>query len=482
MNAALRRLSLVAFVMMLSLMVAATYIHVFAAPDLNADNRNVRTIYREYGNSRGPIIVDGDSVALSTPSSDAFGYQREYTNGALYAPVTGFYSIVFGRSAIEYTENSVLNGTADSLFISRLEALVTGEQPQGSSVEVTISAAAQRAAWDALGDQQGAVVALDPRTGAILAMVSKPSYDPNDLAGHDTSLVNEEYQRLLADDNSPLINRATTNRYPPGSTFKLLVAAAALESGAYQPDTLIPAPDQLPLPQSSSTMGNFGGATCAPDEEMTLADALRISCNTAFGQLGMDVGADALRSTAQAFGFGSAVEVPLKVTNSVFPAELDVPQTALAAIGQFDVAATPLQMAMVGSAIANDGVQMSPYLVDTIRTADLDVVSEANPSELARPISAATADALTDMMVGVVDSGSGAAARIRGVEVAGKTGTAQTTTEAAPHAWFVGFAPADDPQVVVAVLVENGGNLGAEATGGAVAAPIARAVMQAVIS
>lgn len=482
MNAALRRLSLVAFVMMLSLMVAATYIHVFAAPDLNADNRNVRTIYREYGNSRGPIIVDGESVALSTPSDDAFGYQREYPQGPLYAPVTGFYSIVFGRSAIEYTQNSVLNGTADSLFISRLEALVTGEQPRGSSVEVTISAAAQQAAWDALGDQRGAVVALDPKTGAVLAMVSKPSYDPNDLAAHDTSLVNDEYQRLLADDDSPLINRATTNRYPPGSTFKLLVAAAALESGAYDADTVIPAPDQLPLPQSSSIMGNFGGATCAPGEEMTLADALRISCNTAFGQLGMDVGADALRSTAQAFGFGTSVEIPLKTTPSVFPGELDVPQTALASIGQFDVAATPLQMALVGSAIANDGVQMSPYLVDTVRTADLDVVSQTEPSELARPISATTANTLTDMMVGVVTGGSGSTAQIRGVDVAGKTGTAQTTTDAPPHAWFVGFAPADDPEVVVAVIVENGGNLGAEATGGAVAAPIARAVMQAVIS
>lgn len=479
MNDALRRITTVAFVMLLVLMIAATWIQVVDAPNLNADNRNVRTMYREYGNSRGSIIVDGDSVAISSPSDDAFGFQRSYTDGPKYAPLTGYYSIVFGRTAIESSENQVLNGTADSLFITRMQDLIIGRQPKGSSVELTVSAAVQQAAWDALGDQRGAVVALDPSTGAILAMVSKPSFDPNALAGHDTAKANDAYQSLLAADGDPLINRTLATTYPPGSTFKLLVAAAALESGEFEPDTLIPAPQQLPLPQSNSVLGNFGGATCSPTDEMTVADALRISCNTAFAQLGMDVGGDALRDMSEEFGFSKQFDVPMRSAASKFPDELDAPQTALSSIGQYEVAATPLQMALVAATIGNHGTQMNPFSVATVRDRDLNPITEASPKELGNPISLATANELTDMMVGVVESGSGTAAQISGVEVAGKTGTAQTTDEAAPHAWFVGFAPADDPQIAVAVIVENGGSLGSEATGGAVAAPIARAVLQA---
>ncbi|MGO1316214.1 MAG: peptidoglycan D,D-transpeptidase FtsI family protein [Cellulomonadaceae bacterium] len=481
MNAALRRLALVIFVMLLSLMVAATWIQVVQAPSLNADPRNIRTVYREYGRDRGPIVVEGTSVALSTPVDDAFRFQRTYTNGPLYAPVTGFYSIVFTPTGIESAENAVLNGTADSLFIQRLQDLVTGKQPRGSSVELTLSAAAQQAAWDALGDQRGAVVALDPATGAVLAMVSKPAFDPNVLAAHSSADVNAAYQELLAADGSPLINRALSQRYPPGSTFKLITTAAALESGDYTADTVVPAPDELQLPLSSSVLRNYGGAACSPTGEMTLADALRVSCNTAFAQLGMDLGQDQLRATAESFGFGNAYEVPMRSAVSVFPDDLDAPRTALASIGQESVSATPLQMALIGATIANDGVEMNPYTVSAIRNPDLEIVSETTPSERTRPISADTAEAMTQMMIEVVRSGSGRAAAISGVDVAGKTGTAETTKDVAPHAWFVGFAPAEDPQVVVAVIVENGGDLGNEATGGAVAAPVARAVMEAVL-
>lgn len=481
MNAAIRRLSVVAFVLLMALMIAVTHIQVVQAPTLNADSRNIRTTYREFGLSRGPIIVDGKSVASSKASDDAFGYQRSYSDGPLYAPMTGYFSILVGRSGIERTENELLNGTADSLAIRRLQDLVTGRQPKGSSVELTLQAAAQQAAWDALGDQKGAAVAIDPRTGAILAMVSKPSYDPNDLAVHSTSKVDKSYQALLAGTGNPLLNRTTQATYPPGSTFKLLVSAAAIESGALTPDSQVPAPTQLQLPQSSATLGNFGGSACSPTGTMTLADALRISCNTAFAQIGMDLGQDVLRETTEAFGFNDSLEVPLAVAPSVFPTDIDAPGVALSSIGQKDVRATPLQMALVAATIANDGVQMSPYSVQTVRDADLAVISEAEPSERTTAISPATAQALTDMMVGVVDSGSGRAAQINGVKVAGKTGTAQTTADAAPHAWFVGFAPADDPQVAVAVIVENGGSLGSEGTGGAVAAPVARSIMRAVM-
>ncbi|HWS58739.1 MAG TPA: penicillin-binding transpeptidase domain-containing protein [Actinotalea sp.] len=483
MNTPLRRLATVVIAMFLALMGAATWVQFVQASTLNNDNRNVRTLYREYGNARGPIVVAGDSVAFSTPVDDPFGYQREYAVGPLFAPVTGYYSIVFGRTGLEDAMNTELNGSADSLFYSRLQDLVTGRQPQGAIVEVTIDPVVQQAAWDALGDQRGAVIAMDPTTGAILAMVSSPSFDPNLLASHDTAAVNAAWTALNDDPDDPMVNRAIAgDTYPPGSTFKLVTAAAALEAG-YTPATEIPAPDVLDLPQSSATLGNFGGSSCSPTGTMTLADALRVSCNTAFGLLGMELGDDALRDQSTAFGFDTPLDVPLTVTESHFPdeGEIDVPQTALAAIGQYDVRATPLQMAMVSAAIANGGERMAPYLVSTVRTADLTVVSQTEVASLGRAVSATTAAYLRDMMIGVVQSGSGTAAQISGVTVAGKTGTAQTTDDAAPHAWFTGFAPAEAPRVAVAVIVENGGSAGGEATGGRVAAPIARAVIEAAL-
>ncbi len=482
MNTPLRRIAVVVIAMFLALMGAATWVQYVQAAQLNADPRNVRTLYREYDNFRGPIVVGGDPVASSAPVDDPFGYQRSYPQGPLYAHTTGYYSIVYGRSGMERAANELLTGTADSLFLSRVQDLVTGRQPQGSTVELTIDPDVQRAATDALGSQRGAVVALDPTTGAILALVSSPSFDPNVLAGHSTSAVNEAYRVLDEDPARPLVNRAIAgDTYPPGSTFKLVDAAAALERGL-TPESPLPAPDVLPLPASSATIGNFGGASCSPTGTVTLADALRVSCNTAFAQLGLDLGDDALREQAERFGFGAPLDVPLRVTPSRFPADPDQPQTALSAIGQHDVRATPLQMAMVSAAIANGGDQMAPYLVRTVRSPDLEVVEEASPEVLRTPVSAQTAAALRDMMVAVVEDGTGTAARIPGVAVAGKTGTAQTTSDAPPHAWFTAFAPADAPRVAVAVIVENGGNAGNEATGGRVAAPVARAVIQAVLA
>lgn len=483
MNTPLRRLATVVVVMFVALMGSATWVQFVKAPELNNDNRNVRTLYREYGNARGPIVVAGTAVASSAAVEDPFGFQRSYAAGELYAPVTGFYSIVYTRSGIEDAMNTELNGSADSLFYSRLRDLVTGRQPQGASVELTIDPVVQQAAWDALGDQRGAVVAIDPTTGAILAMVSKPSYDPNLLASHDTSAVVTAWEALNADEGTPMVNRAIAgDTYPPGSTFKLVTAAAALESGLTAA-TEVAAPDELDLPQSSATLGNYGGEQCSATGTMTLADALRISCNTAFGQLGLDLGSDALRDQATAFGFDTPLNVPLTVTQSRFPAQgdIDAPQTAISAIGQGSVRVTPLQVAMIAATIANGGVEMKPYLVQTVRSQDLTVVSQTNPTELGTPISAATASSLRDMMISVVTDGTGTAAQIDGVQVAGKTGTAQTSDDEAPHAWFTAFAPADNPRIAVAVIVEHGGSMGSEATGGQVAAPIAKAVIEAAL-
>ena len=481
MNTPLRRVATVMLVMFLALMASATWVQYVQAPDLNADSRNVRTLYREYGSARGPIVVQGKAIASSVKVDDPFGYQRTYADGTLYSAVTGFYSIVNGSSGLERAENDQLTGRGDQLFFSRLRDVITGRKPEGAAVETTLLAAAQKAAADGLGSQEGAVVAIEPRTGRILALVSTPGFDPNVLATHDSAAAAAAYTELADAEGNPLRSKATLETYPPGSTFKVVTAAAALESGEYDAGTTLPAPVRLDLPQTSATIGNFGGGGCGSNP-ITLANALRVSCNTAFAQLGLDLGADALREQAERFGFNdSSLTIPMPVVESRFPDELNPPQTAQSAIGQFDVAATPLQMAMVSAAIANDGKLMRPYLVERVRAANLSGGSQTEPELYSPAVSGGTAAQLTDMMIAVVQSGSGTAAAISGVQVAGKTGTAQTSSGAAPHAWFTAFAPADDPKVAVAVLVEHGGSAGSEATGGRVAAPIARAVIQAVL-
>ena len=482
MNTPLRRLATVVLVMFVALMASATWVQYFQAERLNNDSRNVRTLYREFGNARGPIVVAGEAIALSAPVEDSYGYQRSYTNGELYSAMTGFYSVVNGRTELERAANDELTGRGDRLFFSRIRDLVTGRQPEGAAVETTIIPAAQQAAFDGLAGQQGAVVAIEPSTGKILALVSTPGFDPNALASHDTTAAGAAYQALDAADGNPLRSNATKETYPPGSTFKLVTAAAALESGQFTAGSTLPAPVRLTLPQTTATIGNFGGGGCGADP-ITLADALRISCNTAFGQLGLDVGEDALRTQAERFGFNDPnLTIPMGVVESVFPADLDLPVTAQSAIGQRDVRATPMQMAMVSAAIANGGKLMTPYVVQTVRSADLHKVSETPSTLYSTAISPGTAATLRDMMVGVVDDGSGSAAQIPGVQVAGKTGTAQTADGQAPHAWFTAFAPADAPRVAVAVIVEHGGNAGNEATGGRIAAPIAKAVIEAVLA
>ena len=482
MNAPLRRLSVVMALLFASLLLSTTWTQFVAAEQIAAGQGNTRQLYAEFGRERGPIVVAGEPVADSVPVDDDYQYQRLYPGGEVYAHATGYYSIIYGTSSTEDARNDVLAGTADALFYTRIGEILTGTDASGGSVELTLDPAAQQAAWDALDGQRGAVVALEPSTGRILAMVSSPSYDPAVLASHDLSAVSEAWEALNADPGRPLENRAISGRlYPPGSVFKLVTAAAALETGNYQPESVLPAPAALDLPLTEATLPNYDGRPCGPGDQTSLTDALRISCNTAFGYLGITLGGDAIRAQAQEFGFGTELAIPQAVTPSTVPEGMNEPQSAQAAIGQYDVRVTPLQVAMVSAAIANDGVLMEPELVGTIRSPNLQVIESFDPEVLARPISAETAEQLTAMMVDVVEDGTGTAAQVADVSVAGKTGTAQTGNEQDPHAWFTGFAPAEDPQVAVAVVVENGGVLGSETSGGRVAAPIARAVVRAVL-
>ena len=481
MNTPIRRLAMVVFLMFTALLMATTWIQFVQADDLRERPGNRRTLIDSYSRERGAILVDGTPVARSERTDDELEWIRRYDKATRYAHITGYYSFTYGAGlGLERARNAVLAGTDDSLFYQRFVDVITGQPPQGASLELTIDPDVQAAAIDALGDRRGAAVAIDPRTGAIRALVSRPSFDPNALSSHQLSAVDEAYKQLTEDPAKPLVNRAIAgDLYPPGSTFKLVVAAAALESGRYQPDSELEGPRTYTLPGTSTQLPNFGGAACAPDDRPTLAESVQVSCNTSFAWLAGELGADALREQSAKFGFGQSLDIPMSVTPSSYPDTLDDAQLALTGIGQFEVRETPLQVALISAAIANDGVTMTPYLVDTVRNRDLEVIEKTEPRSLSRAVSAETAGELTQMMVAAVERGSGYAAALPGVPVAGKTGTAEFGTQGAAHAWFTGFAPADDPQLAIAVVVESASDSWLGETGGMVAAPVARAMFEA---
>lgn len=479
----IRRLAVVFAILMVAILGNLTYIQFVTAADVRAQPGNSRVLLEEYSRQRGPILLGSTAIASSIPTADQLRYLRQYSNGPLYAPATGFYSVVYGATGIERTENSVLAGSDDRFFVDRVQQLFAGRGVKGGAVRLTLDPAAQAAAYEGLAGRTGAVVAIDPRTGAILALATSPSFDPNLLSSHNPSAIRKAYDTYNADPAQPMLNRPLAMTLPPGSTFKLVTAAAALESGRYTPSTVVPGPAELPLPNSTRSLRNWSGSACGPDGKTTLQNALAVSCNTAFASIGMDLGAEALQAEAEKFGFNSSFTVPLRAATSRFPTGLDQAQTAMAAIGQFDVTASALQMAMVGAGIGNNGQVMSPYLVAQTLSPELEVLQNAEPTAFSQAMTPANSAALLSMMVSVVDQGTGSNAKIPGVVVGGKTGTAQTAPGKPPHAWFVGVAPADKPgqaQVAVAVVLQNGGGA-AEISGNKLAAPIAQAVMKAVL-
>ncbi|MFI5734472.1 peptidoglycan D,D-transpeptidase FtsI family protein [Kribbella sp. NPDC051587] len=482
MNAAIRKLAVAAMVLMLALMANSTYLQAFRSNEINGKNNNRRVQDSQFSIDRGPILIGTNSpIAKSDPVNDRYKYQRTYSNGPVYAPITGYYSYVFGRAGIELNQNSELNGSDPSLAFRRIIDVISNRPQQGASVGLTLNGAAQMAAYKGLGDKKGAVVAIEPKTGKILALASTPSYDPNQLASHDLDKAQAYWNKLAKDPDKPALNRAARETYPPGSTFKLVTAAAALSSGQYTPETKVNSPAELPLPQTTTPLVNEDRKNCGGSNNATLTIALRYSCNTAFGSVGMTLGADALRDQAAKFGFGERQLPELSGVASAFPADPNQPQTAQSAIGQFDVRATPLQMAMVAAGIANKGEVMKPYLVQSVKTANLKTVSETKPESLHQAVTPEVAAQLTGMMIDVVKNGTGKKGQIDGIEVAGKTGTAQTSPERPPFAWFTAFAPANDPQIAVAVMIESADVARNDIAGGALAAPISKAVMEAVL-
>ena len=489
MNKPIRTIAVFCLLLFVALMANATYLQFWAAGDYNKDPNNRRIIEAAFSRERGAILVGRDPVAESVPSDDEYQFQRQYPSPLAYAHLTGFFSF-YTQTALEQSQNEVLSGEDPRLFVTRLVDLLSNNGNQGGNVELTIDPQAQEAAWDALRNQlppgaEASVVALEPSTGKVLAMASIPSYDPNELASHDLQSVTDTYDRLLEDETEPLINRAINKRLPPGSTFKLVTAAAAIENLDLQADDDVPggAGYQLPLTSGDTGLIDNDGRTACDSEQISFTTAMANSCNTTFARLAVDVGAEAMLEQAEAFGFNSDVFSDIRpAATSVYPEDPNEPQVGQTGIGQFEVSATPLQMAMVAAGIANDGTVMRPYLVNKVQSADYQDLEQTDEEELSQAISSSTAEELTELMVATVDEGTANPAAIEGVQVAGKTGTAQSgIDDVPPYAWFTSFAPADDPQVAVAVMIEAADIPRGEIGGGSIGGPIAKAVMEAVI-
>ncbi|MEV6400418.1 penicillin-binding transpeptidase domain-containing protein [Streptomyces sp. NPDC051907] len=481
MNKTIRRASVFSLLLVLALLVRVTWVQAYEAQALADDDHNRRKIIAQYAQPLGDIIVAGSPVTGSKKTEGGdLAYKRTYTDGALYSAVTGYSSQAYGATQIEGIYSKVLDGT-DNRLKNALDAL-TGKQQEPGDVLTTIDPAVQKAGYEALGDIKGAAVAMDPKTGRILGMVSTPSYDPSKISGTTDE---DAWKKLLADEDKPLVNRALRQPLPPGSTFKLVVAAAALEDGRYDSvDAETESPDPYTPPGTSRVLVNENKS--APCENASLRTALQYSCNNVFGKLAVDLGEDKVKAMAEKFGFNDAEQdVPVRATKSVYPSGMDKPSTAYSGIGQFDVTATPMQMAMVSSAIANDGVLASPHMVSKVVDADSDTLDSYEDGEGERIVSSATAEQLRSAMVTVVEKGTGSNAKLDGAEVGGKTGTAQhgENNSKTPYAWFTSYAEDEDTgeQVAVAVIVEDSGAARSEVSGNGLAAPIAQKMMKAAL-
>jgi len=490
-NRALRRISIAVLVMFVLLLVNINYLQGFEPTSLAAKPNNARAFEAQFQHQRGNIVTsDGVTIAESVPTSDVYKYQRKYPHGPEYAPVTG-YDTLYSQTGIEYYENSVLNGSDSALTVRNFIDLLTGKQRKGANVTVTINSKAQDAAWNALqsdtSGKPGAVVALNPQTGAILAMASYPSYNPNVLATHDGKLLNQADQALLQQAGNPLLNRAINFTWPPGSTFKIVTSSGYLtQNPSSTPQTNVNSPTQLKLPQTTHILTNNNGEVCGNGSgQASLLTAFAQSCDTTFGSLGMTLGAPTLNNFAELFGMNSKtlkIPMPVSPSNYAIPNPPSQALTAFSAIGQYSDTVTPLQEAMFAAAIANSGKLMTPYLVKQVTASDLSTVETTNSPQLSQAVSPTVATDLGQMMLAVVQDSDGTANAYNtaavGFTMAGKTGTAQNgvNNTGLNDAVFTCYAPYDNPQIAVGVIIQGGGY------GATAAAPIAVQVIKAYLA
>lgn len=463
MDRPLRRLFWFFALLFVALIVQLTYVQVWAAPSLKVNPANTRAIESEMRVQRGVILsADGEELAVNRRQGQY--YLRRYPQGDLTSPWLGYNSLRYARAGVERVYNEELSGQAGILGVTGLWDQVTGQPRRGADLKLSIDMDVQRAAAQALGKRKGAVVALDPRTGAVLAMVSYPRYDPNDLE--------DIWKDLNEDPDSPLLNRPVQGLYPPGSVFKIITAGAGLQTGTVTPDTEFI--DTGTVTFDGYEVHNYDDRVYGSHD---FTRAFASSINTTFAKVGVDMGAETLAAFAESFGFGKDVPWGMGGSKGRFPdpAGLDDAGLAQVSFGQAGVLSSPLLMALAAAAVANGGTIMEPYLVQQVLDYHGRVLRETRPKVWLKAVSGETAATLTDLMIQVVRRGTGTAAALDGVQVAGKTGTAEVA-DADPHAWFAGFAPARDPEVVVCVLIENGGS------GGSVAAPVARQVLAAALA
>ncbi len=476
MNGPTRRVALVMLAGFSALLLTVTWVQAIAAETYRDDPRNARTALSEAGKERGLIVAaDGTVLAESVPDpDDPQRFQRRYPEGPPFAHAVGYTSLAFGADGVEQVRADDLRSRRDITLSDLIDALL-GRDLRPSNVQIAIDPELQRVAFDSLGDQRGAVLAVQPQTGEVLALVSTPSFDPNLFVGPDAVVAREE---LLADPANPLLDRATGESYTPGSSFKPVVTAASLDSGFAGPEDTFPDPIELDLPGSTATISNADGEVCNDGVSVTIREGFRKSCNTTFAQMAMDMGSDTVTAQAEAFGFNQIIPFDWEPLESSYPNPGDdLAALAQSAIGQRDVQAVALQMALVASGIANQGQIMEPHLVARVVDADGDVNEEVEPAVWMRALSPASAAIISDLMEQVVASGTGTAATVPGFRVAGKTGTDEAPEGGAPDVWFIGFAPVENPTIALAVVVEDGGDAGQNASGGSVAAPIAQRVL-----
>jgi len=486
-NTQIRRLGIALIACYIALFVMLNWIQFVHKDQLDNNANNTIGVKQDFNKPRGTITsADGALLAQSVaqPSGSEFSYQRTYPEADLFAQMSGFYSFRLGASGLEKTYNDELAGQTIGQQVSGFADLLN-PRPQVGNLTITVRKDLQQVAKTALGDREGSVVAIDPKTGALLAFWSFPSYDPNAISSNDLNAAQDAYNTLLKVDGQPLRAHQYQERYFPGSTFKTVTGSIGVDTGVVTVDSpSYPVATSYTPPGTTKSISNFGGESCGG----TLYPILQVSCNSAFAQMGTEtIGPDRMIAGAQAFGFNSKppIDLPAPVASS-FPTDFrrNLPALAQASIGQNDVQATPLQMALVAATIANGGTMMKPHVLQDVRDSENGIVSRYDTGAWLRPISADSAAVMKAGMLDVVARGTATRLQIPGYEVGGKTGTAQLGIDPpASHAWIMGFAgPPGDPQIAIAVVVLNQAGFGSEATGGRVAAPIAQQVMAAYLA
>ncbi|MGW0731233.1 peptidoglycan D,D-transpeptidase FtsI family protein [Streptomyces sp. NPDC002851] len=485
MNRPLRHIAVFCGLLVLALLIRANWVQYAQSEPLAKHEKNRRVSIERYAQPRGNIIVGDKPITGSVPVDGAdFKYKRTFKDGPMYAPITGYSSQAFGANSLEKLNDELLSGTDDRLFIKNTLNMFTGEKQRGGDVVTTIDPKAQKAAFEGLGNLKGGVAAIEPDTGRILALASTPSYDPSSFAGMSAK-DEENWKKLNAAKSKPLLNRALKETYPPGSTFKVLTAAAAIEAGKVSDiDAATDTPEPWTLPDTRTQLPNLNKSGVCKNASLKVA--MQYSCNTVFGKLAAEIGKDKMREVAEKFGFNDGeVDTPVRAGKSIYPSDINKPQTALTGIGQGSLTSSPLQIAMIAAGIANDGVLMKPQMVESLRSPDTDTLKKYDPVEMSRPISAETAQKVQEAMKFTAEEGSGKPALIDGIEVGAKTGTAQhgVDNKLPPYAWFISYGKnSEGKSVAVAVFIDPGQDIPRDQiAGGTLAGPIAKAVMQAVL-